>query len=324
MQNCRWNRHTWNQTCEIRDDGRFICIDLDEECEAPWCEGKVGLLESNGWVYSAHCKFKIFTRDEAWDCLNGRWLFFWGDSNHEDSVRNLLNLVLGFPLTDVNHMRRWFNGTFYHPKKANHSLTITKIFNGHGEELGNLLGLSSLRNERYRDLLVSFFNGTHTPDTMVMNSGLHDAHFYQTASEFAEEGVDYAIDFWNGLWRHARPAIVYRTTVTSAGYAKGESGHARDGLPNPHKMEIYNRIFVEKMQELNYVPSLKVVDAFDLTFPWHYDLNHTDGVHYGREPSKTPWPWRPHHEYRKVTQVGHQYFVDLMLVHILLNAICPV
>lgn len=290
----------------------------------------MGLLESNGWVYSAHCKFKIFTKDEAWDCLNGRWLFFWGDSNNEDTVRNLLNFVLGFPLSDVNRFRRWFNGTFHHPELSDYSLTITKIFNGHAEESGNLAGLSSLQNPQYRALLTSYFNETRSPDTMVMNSGLHDAHFYKTASEFAHEGVDYAIAFWQTLWHHTPPAVVYRTTITSAGYAKEESGHARDGLPNPHKMEIYNRIFVEKLQKLQQLqpmhaplPSLKIVDAFDLTFPWHYDLNHTDGVHYGREPSKTPWPWRPPHAHSTATQVGHQYFVDLMLVHTLLNAVCP-
>lgn len=285
----------------------------------------MGLLESNGWVYSAHCKFKIFTKEEAWGCLNGRWLFFWGDSNNEDTVRNLLNFVLGFPLKDVNHFRRWFNGTFHHPEKPEYSVTITKIFNGHAEELGNLAGLSSLLNELYRALLTSYFNGTRAPDTMVMNSGLHDAHFYKEASEFAQEGVDYAIAFWNSLWEHSLPAVVYRTTVASAGKPNDESGHARDGLPNPHKMEIYNRIFVEKLQQAPHLHtrSLKIVDAFDMTFPFHYDLNHTDGVHYGREPSKTPWPWRPKLEYSKATQLGHQYFVDLMLVHTLLNAICP-
>lgn len=254
--------------------------------------------------------------------MNNRWLFFWGDSNNEDTVRNLLNFVLEFPLEDVFRMRRWFNGTFARPGNANQSVTITKIFNGHAEELGNLNGLSSLQSKSYRELLVSFWNETQFPDTMVMNSGLHDAHFYRTAREFAE-GVDYAVQFWNSLWQKTNPAVVYRTTITSAGYSKSDAGHARDGLPNPHKMEIYNRIFVEKMQKEAIIERLKVVDAFDLTFPWHYDLNHTDGVHYGREPSKSPWPWRPPKEAWKSPQIGHQYFVDLMLVHILLNAVCP-
>jgi hypothetical protein len=298
-----------------------VCIDPEEECDEAWCDGKVGALDSNGWVYSAHCKFKIFTREEAWSCLNGRWLFFWGDSNNEDTVRNLLNFVLGFPISDVDHFRRWFNGTLR--GSSSEELTITKIFNGHHEESGNLAGLSSLRDEGYRALLASFFNGTRVPDTVVMNSGLHDAHFYKTAREFAHDGVDYAVAFWSELWSRAPPAVVYRTTVTSAGYAKDESGHARDGLPNPHKMEIYNRLFVEKLQQMALLSSFKVVDAFDLTFPWHYDLNHTDGVHYGRAPSKTPWPWRASSGYSQATQVGHQYFVDLMLVHTLLNAICP-
>jgi hypothetical protein len=195
----------WNPACEIRDDGRFVCIDPNAQCQSPWCEGPVGQLDSNGWVYSAHCKFKIYTQDEAWECLKGRWLFFWGDSNHEDSVRNLLHLVLGLPVEEVRTMRRWFNGTFRHPNKADYSLRVTKIFNGHAEELGNLEGLNSLQDRHYRELLTSFFNGSTAPDTMVMNSGLHDAHFYKNTSDFAALGVEYATNFWLNLWRSSNP-----------------------------------------------------------------------------------------------------------------------
>ena len=38
---------------------------------------------------------KLFTADAAWRCLDSKWLFFWGDSNHVDTIWNLLAFVLG-------------------------------------------------------------------------------------------------------------------------------------------------------------------------------------------------------------------------------------
>jgi len=61
------------------------------------------------------------------------------------------------------------------------------------------------------------------------------------------------------------------------------------------------------------LPTAQFVDAYDLTFPWHYDNNYSDGGHYGRAPGVDFfWHRKPHH-----------YFVDIMLAHLLLNAICP-
>ena len=53
------------------------------------------------WVYSAHCGFKLYTTEEAWNCLEGRWIFSWGDSNHQDTLKNLLYYVLGCPDADI-------------------------------------------------------------------------------------------------------------------------------------------------------------------------------------------------------------------------------
>uniref|UniRef100_A0A0A9DY71 Uncharacterized protein n=1 Tax=Arundo donax TaxID=35708 RepID=A0A0A9DY71_ARUDO len=56
-----------------------------------------------------------------------------------------------------------------------------------------------------------------------------------------------------------------------------------------------------------------VIDNFDMTYPWHYNNRCNDGVHYGRAPARLVW---------RDGKIGHQYFVDLMLGHVLLNAIC--
>ncbi|XP_031494195.1 uncharacterized protein LOC116260193 [Nymphaea colorata] len=300
----RWTRLARNDTCDMNDSGRFLCLPSDHPCRAPWCDGALGTLESNGWVYSAHCAFRIFHREPAWRCLSGRWLFFWGDSNHVDTIRNLLTFVLG--VQSVESIARRFNETYRNPADPSQYVHITSIFNGHSNVSLNFEGLSSLDHPEYRDLLRSYFAGSTLPDVIVMNSGLHDGIGCRRASEFAEN-VARAAEFWDEVLdgRRKRPLIIYRTTVTVAGYT-------RPFAYNPQKMELYNGMVLEGFRRKGLVG--KVVDAFDMTFPWHYDNNCSDGPHYGRPPAKSRWTGG---------QIGHQYFVDLMLVHVLLNAICP-
>jgi hypothetical protein len=122
-------------------------------------------------------------------------------------------------------------------------------------------------------------------------------------------------NFWKPIqvMRHVdargkkRPRIFYRTTIATAGYA-------RDLAFNPHKMEVFNGIMVEKIQNKGLLRNGGgVVDQFDMSFPWHYDNRYSDGVHYGRAPAKARW---------RDGEIGHHYFVDLMLCHVLLNAVC--
>jgi hypothetical protein len=301
----RWTRSAHKDPCKIDSAGRFRCLDPEEPCKNPWCDGAVGLLESNGWVYSAHCSFKIYKPSEAWDCLDGKWLFFWGDSNHVDTIRNLLNFVL--ELWNVKAVPRRFDETFV---KGSKRVRITSVFNGHWNETLNYQGIHSLANADFRDKLRQYFAGDRLPDFMIMNSGLHDGVYWRNVGLFAK-GAEEAAEFWDSVMKSVddrkkkRPVLLYRTTIATGGYA-------RSLWYNPQKMETYNHILLEKFREKNLVSM--VVDGFDLTYPWHYDNNCSDGVHYGRAPARTKWHG----------QIGHQYFVDLMLVHILLTAICVV
>lgn len=45
----RWSQLKGNASCKVNHQGRYLCLDLEEECKAPWCEGPLGILESNGW-----------------------------------------------------------------------------------------------------------------------------------------------------------------------------------------------------------------------------------------------------------------------------------
>ncbi|CAM6088459.1 unnamed protein product [Calypogeia fissa] len=309
----RWTREIWNESCASDPEGRFKCLDPDEPCEGAWCEGPLGRLESNGWVYSAHCAFRIFTQTEAWGCLKGRWLLFWGDSNHQDTIRNLLNFVLG---CHEGELGRTFHSSFRNPENSSEVLNITSYFNGHYEESGNNLGLNSLNNSNYRDAIWSSFlpsNHEVVPDTVILNSGLHDGKSWPNLSLFAE-GAHNAAMFWGDIWnsvspsdKSLRPKMLFRTTVAPA-------GESRKMPANPHKMEVFNTILGEELVSTFSQESLKIIDAYDMTFPWHYDNMYSDGGHYGRPPSLNSW--------QGIT-TGHQYFVDVMLVHVLLNAICP-
>lgn len=300
----RWTRGNHDDTCNVDSRGRFRCLDRKEPCESPWCEGYLGALESNGWVYSAHCSFRILSADEAWRCLDGKWLFFWGDSNHVDTIRNLLNFVLG--LWEVKSVPRRFDRWFSGP--GSRRVRITNVFNGHWNETMNYQGLYSLTDPGFREMLWSFFRGETVPDFMIMNSGLHDGVYWKNTRLFAG-GAEMAAEFWGSVMDAVekrgkrRPVFLYRTTIATGGYARAL-------WYNPYKMETYNHILLEKLRKRNLVDM--VVDDFDMTYPWHYDNNCSDGVHYGRAPAKARWHG----------QIGHQYFVDLMLVHVLLNAIC--
>ncbi|KAI4345566.1 hypothetical protein L6164_012674 [Bauhinia variegata] len=303
----RWTRHVKNDDCQIENDGRYRCLAADFPCKAPWCDGSLGVLESNGWVYSTHCSFKIFSADSAWNCLKNRWIFFWGDSNHVDTIRNMLNFILDLP--EIHSVPRRFDMNFSNPKVPSQTVRITSIFNGHWNETQNYLGLDSLRDEGFQNLLKKYFSEDTIPDTLIMNSGLHDGVHWRHIRGFAA-GADFAASFWADVMKSVKqrglpwPRVFYRTTVATGGYARSLAF-------NPNKMEVFNGVFMEKLRQANVISG--VIDNFDMTFPWHFDNRCNDGVHYGRAPAKMKW---------RDGQIGHQYFVDLMLAHVLLNALC--
>ncbi|KAG6582272.1 hypothetical protein SDJN03_22274, partial [Cucurbita argyrosperma subsp. sororia] len=301
------DRHGRNDDCKISNDGRYRCFAPEYPCRSPWCKGSLGLLESNGWVYSTHCSFKMFSSDSAWDCLMGRWIFFWGDSNHVDTIRNLLNFVLGLP--EIPAVPRRFDRNFSNPNNPTQTVRITSIFNGHWNDTQNYQGLNSLRNEGFRNLLHKYFSERTVPDTIIMNSGLHDGVYWLNIRAFTI-GAAYAASFWKQVMESIKqrgltvPKVIYRTTVATGGYA-------RTLAFNPNKMEMFNWVMLDKLKESGIVNG--VIDNFDMTFPWHFDNRCNDGVHYGRAPAKLKW---------RDGEIGHQYFLDLMLAHILLNALC--
>ncbi|PKI78513.1 hypothetical protein CRG98_001071 [Punica granatum] len=303
----RWTRHGKNEDCNIGHDGRYRCLAPDFPCQVPWCNGSLGALESNGWVYSAHCSFRLFSSDPAWNCLKNRWIFFWGDSNHVDTIRNILNFILGHP--EIPAVPRRFDLNFTNPHDPSQSVRITSIFNGHSNMTMNYEGLDSLKNAAFQNLLKKYFSEDTVPDTIIMNSGLHDGVHFHNIRGFTS-AAKYTASFWTDVMESVRrrrlklPRIFYRTTVATGGYARSLGF-------NPSKMEAFNGIAIDQLRQAGLLSG--VIDNFDMTFPWHYDNRCNDGVHYGRAPEKKRW---------RDGEIGHQYFVDLMLAHVLLNLLC--
>ncbi|XP_055815163.1 uncharacterized protein LOC129884923 [Solanum dulcamara] len=303
----RWTLHAKNDSCLISDDGRYRCQEPNFPCQKPWCDGPLGSLESNGWVYSAHCSFKMFSSEEAWNCLKDRWIFWWGDSNHCDTVRNILNFILD--VNDIKEVPRRIDLNISNPRNPSQRVRFTNIFNGHPNETGNNQGLNSLADADYRELLKGYFSRHVVPDTIIMNSGLHDGLHWSNIRHFIEV-ADYAASFWvevlNGVRQRGLrpPRVIYRTTIATGGYARILGF-------NPNKMEAFNGVVLDKFRAYGLVDH--VIDDFDMTYPWHYDNRCNDGMHYGRVPAKRKWI---------DGQIGHQYFVDVMLGHVLLNALC--
>ncbi|KAL3676388.1 hypothetical protein R1sor_026336 [Riccia sorocarpa] len=312
----RWTRTKTNVSCRADADGRWRCLDPEEPCEFPYCEGPVGRLESNGWAYSTEdCHFRIFTQSEAWNCLAGKHIFFWGDSNHPDTTRNLLNFLLG---KNFGNFPRIYDRVFDNPQNPEQNVRFSVIFNGHVIMKRNNMGLTVLANEKYtasiRQMLdpESIF-GNRIPDALILNSGIHDGIWWKDLTEYISASST-ASSFWASVWRNTsrenddgskRPKVVYRTTIVPA-------GASRSMPANPQKMEVLNHIMVDNMVRAFGRENLRIVDAFDMTFPFHYDNFYSDGGHYGRIPNPNSW-WPG----------GHMYFVDVMLAHILLNSICP-
>ena len=69
---------------------------LSEPCGPPYCApgsaSVASTMDDNyaGWVYrQEHCVFKLWTVPAGRACLSGKWLMAYGDSNHQDTLRNL-------------------------------------------------------------------------------------------------------------------------------------------------------------------------------------------------------------------------------------------
>ena len=358
-------------------------------CAPPYCTGDAARLgdEAPGWVYRLPgCYFHLFSEAEARGCLGGAWLSLLGDSNHQDTARNLFHYVLGVQLVPRGgalprtfDVARSFDAPPLTPPQQplarggrggsrgrRASLRVSNLFTGHYETMGNNLGLRSLGHAGLRARHWPLVTGSDEPpaaaaaaagspasgapagaaatppqpppDAVVVNSGLHDALFMPGRKWSPQAFTDALADaqaFWATLLAAADaaanatgrppPRLLWRHTVAPAGTVNRR-------LPlNPQKVEVQNRLTAGALLAAAAAaeaagggvgagarspPARRFgfIDAFDMTFPWHWDNTWSDGGHYGRPP------W---HRNKGGRLVGSAHVVDVMLAHVLLNALCP-
>lgn len=360
-------------------------------CAPPYCTGDSGRLgdEAPGWVYRLpSCYFHLFSETEARGCVGGSWLSLLGDSNHQDTARNLFHYVLGVELVKRGGaLPRSFDvaRSFDVPAGARTgglgdraaggggasrraSVRVSNLFNGHYETLGNNLGLRALGHAGLRARHWPLVTGSDEPaappdaaaagpraappppppDALVFNSGLHDALFMpgrKWSPQAFTGALASAQAFWAALLAAADaaanvtgrppPVRLWRHTVTPAGTVNRR-------LPlNPQKVEVQNRLTAGALLAAaaaadeageagaaggrsangaavsghrRHRRRFGFIDEFDMTFPWHWDNAWSDGGHYGRPP------W---HRNKGGRLVRAAHVVDVMLIHVLLNALCP-
>ena len=170
------------------------------------------------------------------------------------------------------------------------------------------------------------------PDVMFINTGLHDGmrfslHPY-ALRDFASELELSAVGWWQHTLRgwasggdgKCKPRMIWRHSVAPG-------GRARLKRANPQHLEVFNRLTAVAVagagggggreglraraagacQRPFHTASdeWSFLDMFDMTFPWHFNEDVSDGGHYGRH-----------------FKVGADN-VDRMQIQVLLNGLCP-
>ena len=199
---------------------------------------------------------------------------------------------------------------------------------------------------RHEAAWAQFREEKRLPNLMFINSGLHDGLRF-SGHPFALKDYLLAAEDMVGFWEGLRdkgagagaggvgggglcaPRTVWRHTIAPA-------GASRSMKSNPQKMEVFNRLMGGKLLFNNNKngsgsgeggrphprlhaecggvpfatpkPAWGFLDAFDMTFPFHHDNEHSDGGHYGRY-------WCNTNGYARCD------FVDLMMIQVLMNGL---
>lgn len=217
------------------------------------------------------------------------------------------------------------------------SFRASNVFNGAPDVCGNLKGILSLEDPAFRAKHMPLLNSSRPPDLLLIQSGAHDSWAFSQSPyamhAFKGSALGLALPFYDALRAAAshrsggcQPRRIWRMNQAPAG------AQHRVALGNPQKHELFNRIMAELL-EADDAARVKggamrggawrapkragsgscgrpfsgeaspwgFLDYFDLTTPWHFDILHSDGNHYGRP--------------------GHN-MVEVMLAHVLLNGLC--
>ena len=336
--------HNHDFTSFVPWGGHWLRLVNGAPCAPPYCSGNAsGLFAAQvsprgdwrGWVYRLPgCYFHLPTVNDTRTCFAGKWVHMLGDSNHPDTVRNLVG--------------RWFQAGYDPNGITSRTFSVrtawgrwTNFYNGHenGDKSGQ--GWGAFHYQSFISALNLSFAGPKFPNAVIVNSGLHDG--LRNPTEFRlknftddlEMGLrlllkpgllgpappspgprfvdvhnsSFGIERATGrLVKSVPPIALWRSTVTPVHHAGSD-----DQLINSQRISLINALSSEKL-----APTRRFLfaDAFDVSWAWSVSYNHSDGVHYG----KAPWSRvRPYGNYPLLNQTQ---FVDEMVAVVLLNAFC--
>jgi len=281
-------------------------------CEPPYCAAGSTTIQSvmddnvDLWVYRREdCAFKLMHPRDARRCLDGKSVLGMGDSNMQDTFRNLMMHALQVDpdwfIPDGNlYLDRTFNFSLHFPGTVSpgygelpaFSLQLGMIFTGHWNiRVKGGLGVKVYANETWLAGVEDWWRRLPgPPDHLVVNdAGLHtcqwtsgDPHGLPKAAALLR---DHVVPWW--LKNHRRgekgatpPKLLFRSNVVP--------GHESRSLrANPQSLEALNAITAaELLRGLKGddadIKSAALVDFYDMTFPFHYYDFYGDGGHYGR------------------------------------------
>lgn len=145
---------------------------------------------------------------------------------------------------------------------------------------------------------MEFFKGNDYFDIIVLNFGLYDGVWYFNIFNFVRK-VNNVMEYWGNVLGNVIGELllmVYWIIVVFVGLFKVMKG-------NLYKMEVFNKIFIEKVRLCFF--NVGFVDDFDMMFLFYYNNNYSDGGYYGC-----------------FLDGYYYYFVDIMLCYVFFNVIC--
>jgi hypothetical protein len=287
------------------------------------------------WIYRLkNCFFPVQTTTRSQKCINSSWIFMQGDSNVQDTTRNLalnaLQLNENSAGTSLLHSASMSlrsvdrtsdiiirNETMYYRSSIIFNGAFPPNENFHGLLVYDDLDfLKSLKNAWIKPIPTKYGLSFFKPSLSYVNdAGLHGAHntwgslglisYLALLHDVALPALELLHRLSSGVTSNItmsqRPkdtAWLWRNTITP-------SGKFRTIPANPYKVEIMNHLIAHELKEHSRKDEKNIqwsfIDAFDLTYPWHYDNSISDGAHYGRYGNS---------------------MVDDMLVQILLHFYC--
>jgi hypothetical protein len=317
---------------ELNDNAIGFWVRLRDgvPCSAtPYCQGGVPPQDLQGWVYvPPHCKVRVFSRDEAWACLDDEWIVFVGDSTIFDHAANLLTHVLGIPwLPDAERTDWHWKHNQYPEDPDSAALRTTSFWIGGPSVHPFWIGLGSFREDFHRpketppwrtirDQFPELIPGPLYPTLVVATSGAHDALYirngnrtkfpmngkneeeqwrrnFVTMAEFFDDALRALEEKHGALGAHGveytRPNVTERSPQTKfppfiwrTAPAAAAQGRIRAFNNARLRMQDHRAVDILKTRTRYRERWGGVIDYWDLSYPFHFDNQYADYIHYGR------------------------------------------